>query len=103
MKYEISIENKAFNLNQLDGLKWENLHYPPESTNIERIEIDQFINEKARGKSIMIGIYKYGKYDYILDQTNVDRQNSLYRTTQKIHYMANPTYVIRNNSKHFNI
>ena len=76
MKYELSIDSQAFMPNKLDGIKWDDLHYPPGSTDIERTEIDRIVNEGIRGKKALhpFGYEFKDTYDCILDQKNVDRQ-----------------------------
>lgn len=76
MKYDLSIDSQAFFPDKLDGIKWENLHYPPNSTDVERIEIDKVVNEEIRGKKAVhpTGYEFSDTYDCILDQKNVDRQ-----------------------------
>ncbi len=76
MKYELSIDSQAFFPDKLDGIKWNDLHYPPKSTNEERSEIDKLVNEQIRGKKALhpLGYEFKDTYDCILDQKNVDRQ-----------------------------
>jgi hypothetical protein len=77
MKYEFSIDSQSFMPNKIDGIKWEDLHYPPNSNDLERAEIDKLVNEEFRGKNIKSYFFDTlisGTLDCILDQVNVDRQ-----------------------------
>lgn len=72
MKYELSVDAQQYMPLELKSIKWEEWHYPPNSTEVERAEIDELVNKEIRGKkSVNLGGVSY---DVILDQVNIDRQ-----------------------------
>jgi hypothetical protein len=75
LKYKFSVESKSFKVNELENIKWDDLHYPPNVTDEERSEIDKLVDEHLRHQQVAAGQFTFsGTYDFILGQENVDRQ-----------------------------
>lgn len=86
MKYSLSVESKTYLPENLDGIKWDDLLYPANATDIERAEIDKLVNDEIRDKTItspLFGHFISGTFNCILDQINIDRQVKLIKDSNR--------------------